>query len=66
MHGWKDILKVEYNDPHKFASELSGFTFALRTNSTRLAIYGSQKYDSHKWPTVLVDKLFVLIIVFYF
>ena len=24
---------------------------------TRSAIYGSQKFDSHKWPTVLVDEV---------
>ena len=32
-HGWKDVLKVEYNDPHKFASKLRGFYFTVRTNS---------------------------------
>ena len=31
-YGWKDVLKVEYNDPRKFASKLNGFPFALRTN----------------------------------
>ena len=33
----KDVLKVEYNDPHKFAMKLRGFSFT---------------FDSHKWPTV--------------
>ncbi len=26
-YGWKDILKVEYNDAHKHASRLCGFPF---------------------------------------
>ena len=56
MHtGWKDMLKVEYNDPHKFASELRDFPFALRL--TRSAIYGGKKFDSHEWPTMLVDEV---------
>ena len=29
----KDELKVEYNDPHKFASKLRSFPFMLRTNT---------------------------------
>ena len=33
-----------------------GFPFTLRTNSLP-AIYGSQNFDSHKWPTVLVDEV---------
>ena len=33
MHGWKDVLKVEHNDPHKFASKLRGFPFTVRTNT---------------------------------
>jgi hypothetical protein len=50
--------------------------FLLLCKLTRSAIYGSQKFDSHKWPTVLVDEvirkteqfwdMFVWIIVFYF
>ena len=32
-YGWKDVLKVEYNDPHKFASKLRGFPFTERTNT---------------------------------
>ena len=28
-YDWKDVLKVEYNDPHKFASKLHGFPFTL-------------------------------------
>ena len=31
--GWKDVVKVEYNDPHKFASKLSGFLFTVQTNT---------------------------------
>ena len=31
--------------------------FVLRHEETRSAIYGSQKFDSHKWPTVLVDEV---------
>ena len=27
-YGWKDVLKVEYNDPHKFASKLRGFPYS--------------------------------------
>ncbi len=30
-YGWKDVLKVEYNDPHKYASKLCGFPFSLWT-----------------------------------
>ncbi len=26
-HGWKDVLKVEYNDAHKHASKLCGSPF---------------------------------------
>ena len=51
---WEDVLQVEYNDPHKFASKLRGFHFTLLRRS---AIYGSQKFDSHKWPTVFVDEV---------
>ena len=50
-HGYKDDLKVEYNDPHKFASKLRGFPFTLQT------ILTPQKFDSHKWPTVFVDEV---------
>ena len=31
--------------------------FILRRELTRSAIYGSQKFDSHKWLTVLVDEV---------
>ena len=31
--------------------------FLLLCELTRSAIYGSQKCDSHKWPTVLVDEV---------
>ena len=31
--------------------------FLLPRRQTRLAIYGSQIFDSHKWPTVLVRKV---------
>ena len=31
--------------------------FLLLYQLTRSAIYGSQKFDSHKWPTVLVDEV---------
>ena len=49
--------------------------FVLPRRLTRSAIYGGQKFDSHKWSTVLVDEvkgkpffrgMFVWIIVFYF
>ena len=33
MHGLKDVVKVEYNDPHKHASKLHGFPFTLSTNT---------------------------------
>ena len=34
MHiGWKDVLKVENNNPHKYASKLRGFPFTLQTNT---------------------------------
>ena len=45
-YGWKDVLKVEYTDPHKFASKLRGFPFTVRTNTV-----------GHKWPTVLDDEV---------
>ena len=32
-YGWKDVLKVEYNDPHKFASKSRGFPSTVRTNT---------------------------------
>ena len=54
-YGWKDVVKVEYHDPHKFAWKLRGFPFTVRTNT--FGHYGSQKFDSHKWPTVLVDDV---------
>jgi hypothetical protein len=31
--GWKDVLKVEYNDPHKMASKLRGFPVTVQTNT---------------------------------
>ena len=31
--------------------------FLLLCEITRSAIYGSQKFDSHKWPTVLVRRV---------
>ena len=50
--------------------------FLLLCELTQSDIDGSQKFDSHKWPTVLVDEvkgktvqfrgMFVWIIVFYF
>ena len=30
---WKDVLKVEYNYPHKFASKSRGFPFTVLTNT---------------------------------
>ena len=33
VYGWKDVLKVEYNDPDKFASKLRGFPFTLQTHT---------------------------------
>ena len=51
MHmGRKDVLKVEYNDPHKFASKLRCFPFTVRTNT--VGLLWESKFDSHKWPTV--------------
>ena len=49
IYGWKDVLKVEYNDPHKFASKLRGFPFTGRTNTV------GHLWES--WPTVLVDEV---------
>ena len=31
--------------------------FLLLCEITRSAIYGSHNFDSHKWPTVLVDEV---------
>ena len=49
--------------------------FLLLYELTRLTIYGSKKFDSHKWPTLLVAEVkgkprnleaFFQIIVIYF
>ena len=29
-YGWKDVLKVEYNDPHEFALKLRVFPITLQ------------------------------------
>ena len=42
---------IHTNMPRNFT------VFLLRREETRSAIYGSQKFDSHKWPTVLVDEV---------
>ena len=42
MVGWKDVLKVEYNDPHKNALKFHGLWVI---------------FYSTKWPTVLVHKI---------
>ena len=52
MHMGRDDVKVKYNDPHKYASKLRGFLFTSSTNT--VGHYGSQTFDSHKWPTVFV------------
>ena len=31
--------------------------FFLRRELSRSAIYGSQNFDFHKWPTVLLDEV---------
>ena len=31
--------------------------FLLRRELSRSAIYASQNFDSHKWPTVLLDEV---------
>ena len=54
MHGWKDVLKVEYNDLHKYASKLRGFLLPRRL--TRSAISWSQLFYSNNWLNVLVRK----------
>ena len=33
------------------------FPLRRELHVTRSAIYGGQKFDSHKWPTVLVDEV---------
>ena len=35
---------------------LNCVVFLLLCELTRSGIYGSQKVDSHKWPTLIVDK----------
>ena len=55
MHGWKYVLQVEYNDPHKLP--LNYMVFILLCKLTRSTVNGSQKFDSHKWPTILVDEV---------
>ena len=42
---------IHTNMPRNFT------VFLLRREETRSAIYGNQKFDSHKWPTVLVDEV---------
>ena len=42
---------IHTNMPRKWA------VFLLPRRQTRSAIYGSQMFDSHKWPTVLVRKV---------
>ena len=42
---------IHTNMPRNFT------VFLLRRKETWSAIYGSQKLDSHKWPTVLVDDV---------
>ena len=44
-YGWIDVLKVEYNDPHKikFASKLRGFPFTVRTNTVGHYFMGVKK-----------------------
>ena len=32
-YGWTDILKVEYNEPHKHAWKLHGFPFTSSTHT---------------------------------
>ena len=66
MHGWKDVLKVEYNDPHKFASKLGGFPFTLRTNTVGHLYMADRVSRRGKRKTVQFRGMFVWIIVFYF
>ena len=42
---------IHTNMPRKWA------VFLLPRRQTRSAIYGSQMFDAHKWPTVLVRKV---------
>ena len=42
---------IHTNMPRNFT------VFLLRCEQTRSAIYGSQNFDSHKWPTVLVRRV---------
>ena len=39
---------------HTFALEITWFSPLL---CKLTAIYGSKKFDSHKWPTVFVDEV---------
>ena len=55
MHAQKDVVKVEYNNPHKYDLKLNGFLIGLEL--TRDANLWSQVFDSIKWPTVLVRKV---------
>ena len=47
--------EVEYNDPHKLPQTY--VVFLLLCELTWSAISGSQKVDSHKWPTVLFNEI---------
>ena len=42
---------IHTNVPRNFTD------FLLCHKETRSAIYGSQQFDSHKWPTLLVDDV---------
>ena len=53
-------MKVEYNDVHKYALKLRGFPFTLQTNT--VSHLWDSKYDSHKWPTMLVDDHCILLL----
>ena len=51
----KNVLKVEYNDLHKYASKLRGFPFTLRTKT--VGILWSHKCDFTNWHAVLVHDV---------
>ena len=53
--GWKDVFKVEYNDPHKFAPKLRGFPFTVRTNT--LGHFQPYAFYRQGLHTLFIDQL---------
>ena len=62
-YGWKDVLKVEYNGPHTFASKLRGFPFTVQTNTVSYLWESKTMADRVSrrvwvWPAMQTDPIF--------